>query len=537
MFGVLVPIVIPPEIKRRGPKAEEAYRRALRKGKKKILRCGLQILGEQEVGKTSLLRLFTGKNFIENLPRTHGIDNQLVDTVDIRPMSMPLAASPWKEVRPEDQAQQDDALFIDGMVEELAKAGISLNPKREGKQEMPKLNTEEELLGMIEDALRVFKQSPTSLQPRRDRPSYPPAQLSHPPPFFPHLLRGPLSIAQSIPSVMLPPHQLPPQPAPLHPPAASKPEERPKQVEPPKPRERVPRQPSSAPHQRVIENQPPTTDSRKPASGDSNPLVKVSRRIHRSVSQRIKSAAPPQTEPVLHLNTYDFAGQDMYRPMHHCFITRRALYLVVFNLQSMMKYLEKATKDNPLEKIRYWLNSIHAHLLTGSTTKRVLLVGTHRSPKNGRQLTKDDLKQVHDELEKVFYSEDKRSVTCNHLCFICDGKEKQIFAAVENSLDKAEERAASGITTLQEELDRISKDLPFLDEQYPILWLRFERGLLQLREQYIRRSKRILPLVKLEEVKRMGQAYGIEASDVDIALRFFHDTGTIVYLSKSLIYT
>ena len=127
-FGLYIylPVVIPPEIKKRGPKAEETYRKALRKGKKEILRCGLQILGEQLVGKTSLLRLLTGKEFIENLDRTHGIDNQQVDTVDIRPISM--AASPaWREVKPEDQAQQDDDLLVDGMVEELAKAGISLN--------------------------------------------------------------------------------------------------------------------------------------------------------------------------------------------------------------------------------------------------------------------------------------------------------------------------------------------------------------------------------------------------------------------------
>ena len=538
-FYNYLPVVIPPEIKKRGPKAEEAYRKALRKGKKKILRCGLQILGEQLVGKTSLLRLLTGKEFIENLDRTHGIDNQQVDTVDIRPISM--ASSPaWKEVKPEDQAQQDDDLLVDGMVEELAKAGISLNTKKEdGKQKMPRSFSTEELLGMIDDALKDFKQPPKSLEPHRaPLPSYRPHHYFPSPTFPPPLPRDHWSTYQSVPMATMPPRPLPTQPVRVPPPFISKPQEKPKRVEPFKPK--LPRevpsspQPSASSHQKAVA---PPTDSRKQISEERpNALIKVSRRIHRSVSQRMKAATPAQIEPVLHLNTYDFAGQDMYRPMHHCFITRRALYLVVFNLQSMMNYLEKATGDKPLEEIRYWLNSIHAHIHISTreeeTTKRVLLVGTHKAPKNGRQLTKDDLTQIHMELEKVFFYEDKRLV--NHLCFICDGQEKRIFAAVENSFDKEEERKASGITTLQSELTKISKDLLFLKEQYPILWLRFERGLLQLREQYNRRSNTLLPLIKLEEVQRVSHAYGIEPPDADHALRFFHDTGTIVCLSKCL---
>ena len=229
--------------------------------------------------------------------------------------------------------------------------------------------------------------------------------------------------------------------------------------------------------------------------------------------------------------------------MHHCFITRRAIYLVVFNLQHMVAYLDdkvmsKSSGERSLEEIRYWLNSIHAHIHISTeedkSTKRVFLVGTHKAPKDpkhGRSLTENDLERVHKELKKIFYDNDKHNRSVNHLCFTCNGQ--RIFAAVENSLDGKGERKASGITALQEELKVASKVLPFLQEQYPILWLQFERGLLQLREEYC--QSKTPPLINLEEVQKIGLECGIEEPDNSHALYFFHDTGTIVCLSKSCI--
>ena len=509
--------MIPPEIKRRGPKAEEAYRKALRKGKEKIPRCSLQILGEERVGKTSLLRSLTGKNFIEDLDSTRGIDNKLVDTlVDIRPICM----AAWEEVNPQDQARKDDTLLVTGVIGELKKEGVLADQqtpreKTSRTKEPPEIS-EEELLQRIEDAITAFE------QPLEDPE---PSPLQHLPP--PH----PSVVPQYHHPVAQPRPQPQPQPAPRPPPPDLKPqtkrEEEPKGVKshnPKPPRERAPnptRPSPTPPSQQAV-----PAENRKEASRPSGTLI--SRRLHQDVGRMIKTPTAQQ-EPTLHLNTYDFAGQKQYRPMHHCFITRRALYLVVFNLQHMAEYLSDkgAAERNPLEEIRYWLNSIHAHIhipTEDKITKRVCLVGTHKAPKEGKQLKECDFAKIHDELEKVFTGDSR---TVNHLCYTRD---ERIFVAIENSLDGEEEREASGITTLQSELTNTCAELPFLKEQHPIIWLRFERGLLQLREEY--RGRLTPPLINLVMVRKMGQTYGIE--EPDHALHFFHDTGTIILLSKSV---
>ncbi len=519
--------MIPPEIKRRGPQAEEAYRKALRRGKEKIPRCSLQILGEERVGKTSLLRSLTGKNFLEDLKSTCGIDNTLVDTlVDIRPISM----AAWEEVKPQDQARKDDTLLVTGVIGELKKEGVLANQQapreRKSRTKEPPVISEEELLKRIEEAITAFEQP-------QEVPEFPlHQQIPHPPSKVPlHHQATPVAQPQPQPQ---PQPQLQASPEPLSSnlkpqTIPSKREVKPKPVESTKPktqREKAPNpaQPSSTPpNQQAL-----PTENRNEASGPSGTLV--SRRLHQDVGRMMKAPTSPK-EPTLHLNAYDFAGQKQYRPMHHCFITRRALYLVVFNLQHMVEYLSSKgpAQRNPLEEIRYWLNSIHAHIHIpvedDKITKRVYLVGTHKAPKEGKQLKECDLEMIHDELDKVF-SEDSRTV--HHLCYTCG--DERVFVAIENSLDGKEEREASGITTLQSELTNTCRELPFLQEQHPIIWLRFERGLLQLREEY--RGRLTPPLINLETVQEMGKKCGIE--EADHALRFFHDTGTIILLSKSV---
>jgi len=268
----------------------------------------------------------------------------------------------------------------------------------------------------------------------------------------------------------------------------------------------------------------------------------VSRRQIQSINRELKSTSRHKKEPTLHLNTYDFAGQKEYRPMHHCFITRRSIYLVVFNLQKLVKLIQSGKAEESseaLEEIRYWLNSIHAHIHSGpedGKMKRVFLVGTHMSPKNpeqGMHITEDELKQIHELLENAFYnrSGDPQCRFANHLQF--PGPENRIFAAIENSFDGSGERTVSGAEALQQKLKQTSKSLKFLKEEFPILWLRFEELLIRLRET--QQQRKASQVVKLADVRNLALQCGIEdQEEIEQALLFFHDTGTIICLSKLL---
>ena len=74
MFNFPLLEVIPAAIRRRGPEYVKQYRNALKEGKTTIKRLQLLVLGEERVGKTSLIRSLLGKKFVENGEATQGID-------------------------------------------------------------------------------------------------------------------------------------------------------------------------------------------------------------------------------------------------------------------------------------------------------------------------------------------------------------------------------------------------------------------------------------------------------------------------------
>ena len=79
--------IVPLEIRSRGQEAIHYFRVALKDGKTKPHRIKLMLLGDAEVGKTSLYRYLTGQEFIVKLERTEGIDTRLISTPEVDPVS------------------------------------------------------------------------------------------------------------------------------------------------------------------------------------------------------------------------------------------------------------------------------------------------------------------------------------------------------------------------------------------------------------------------------------------------------------------
>ena len=271
--------------------------------------------------------------------------------------------------------------------------------------------------------------------------------------------------------------------------------------------------------------------------------------FNKKLKAKKKETKDKVTEPIkLELRALDFAGQKQYRPMHHCFIIRRAMYLVVFNLQTMIEYIEaeesKAsdtivggdatrTSPSPIEQLRYWLYSIHAHIFPpneGDTMRRVCLVGTHKFPQWKRQISEDDIKKI-DKRLKCEFKRDERCVNMFH--YMGPSKAKQIFTCVENSVDgkKQEDREKSGALCLQKELKLVCNQLKFLDEDHPLIWLRFEHGLIKMRQNLVQKKRPLF--VSVDEVLKLAESQGVDdAESQKLALNFFHDTGKLVYLGK-----
>ena len=466
-------------------------------GKKQIPRCNFLILGEEGVGKTSLYHLLVQKPFNPNQDSTRGIDNTIVDTVDTRHVGV----EDWAEKDESMVEQHADQQFVQGVIEALPSDVFA-----QSDSPTPTV-TESELQDVIsklepkiQQILTAKKNPPTLTKKKRSR-------LTKVQPTLPEEQAAPES--------------------------------------------QVPEKTSGDSHTQAetqLSNLSHSTDGKDPSTSNQSTqparaVPKVSSRHAKLIDQELTAApSKEKKEPVLLLNTLDFAGQKQYRPMHHCFLSRRAMYLVVFNLQHVIRYLEQKSLQsipsgmkvaNPFEEIRYWLHSIHAHTLPAvpgkenKPMKNVCLVGTHRAPPDqskGKHIEDDEVKKINDVIREEIYT-DKR---CSSHLHLMGPNGDRFFIAVENSM---EDREASGAKALQNEIKTTSQRLPFLGEEYPVIWFRFDSELSRLKESLKQKESSLV--VKEEEVLKIATHCGITDRDGQLlALEFFHETGKIVCLSK-----
>ena len=515
--------VIPLEIRRLGQDAIQRFRQLLRAGKKKKMpRCNLIALGEQRVGKTSLLCLLMGEEFVENRDSTRGIDS---DDIDANMVSTrDVSSEEWTHIKPAVVATRNRNQFASSIGEEFEsdfqKQSTTPKPPPQPSKLDEDIDAIEKYLNDVEEKAMLTEETPSN-------PILPHAQHMKRPkgasPFAGNPKR--LKTQSKMPEEKND-DQLHPS---MHPLESVKKEptiQQPKQRRPAvQPSSQPPKKPTIFPAQQT---DTPNTQSTRDKFG-------VSSRHGRQISKIIVATAKGGSnikEPVLQYKTLDFAGQPEYRAMHHCFIVRRAIYLVVFNLQIVKEAIISPNEENKLalEEIQYWLNSIHAHIHKHepepepSTLKRIILVGTHRGKENEKLTT--DMQIIDKELRQYI----EQPPVLNNM-YKANPSLDIWFAAVENSIDGKEGGAPqeSGASSLQETIRAAWNELLFNDELYPSTWLLFEAYLNDQRGT-------ATPIVSVASIKDTAkEKYGIgvdDDKDTELALGFFHDTGTIVYPSK-----
>ena len=460
---------------------------------REVPRCKLLILGEPGAGKTSLLRLLTGEGFIAEYISTEGIDTSLVQTKTLGITEKQTLAT----LKEDDQLSQFDDV-ASAEISEMVK-DVNSDNAESARLPLRSYKSEDE---MIEEVQKLLRSPP--VQQLQAAP-----QQSHP--------RQRTTVPGAFPLPVLP-HAFP---AP----------KRPRKAQAAvgsfrsQPREKVPR-PMYQPlfrSSRVEDEMPEPSSPPSPPPSPPKPLG--SRKLSENVGTRLKGHK--RTEPELRLVTWDFAGQPLYHPMHHCFITYRAMYIVAFRLNEIVsgEHKEKVCKE-----IAFWLNTIHAHINRNETAldsiPPIFLVGTHKdTPAETDQQTLDSIDQ---ELKKHLCEGEVAKRWEKHISFDNTGK---VFAAVENSKGSPEQRKESGVETLQQRLLETMKRLRFIREKRPIRWLKFEEEVFAMRRA-VHGKPVLTPRAELRE-RAKGLKFRIEKDEeFDLMLQFFHDLGTVVNPSK-----
>ena len=524
-------ILIPPEIIRLG--REEEYLEALKEGKEKIPYCGLLILGEKGVGKTSLYRQLVGIKFDINVKSTEGIDKNTVDTVDRR--SFNIDKGVWQEIGSDAVERYGEAV--------MNKVVSKFVPEASENNQIEIVVQEVDLLWQVRKIVADIEASNKDIAATAVVASMDTRPIPTPAP------ANPLIVARTpaLTTDQFHPQPPPPKKAVNQPPVDRSPAVEVKQpppvtspvAAPQKEGNRPPKQKRalSVPQQAEQSATAPegATVGRSESSGMLN------RRQCSKIGDYVKGKQPFQKkEPSLVLNALDFAGEAEYRPMHHCFITRRALYVVLFKIPEMLNDSRKT-----IEEVRYWIHSIHAHIYPpDKTTKgedeainRVFLVGTHRDE---QALSEREFEKIN-ELIRSKLIRDPRCA--NHIYPLkVPGYGDAFFIPVENSIDVTHEEylVHSGTKCLQDEIKNVYEDperLPFLHEYYPIKWLHFEQDL------ELMSKARNPPIAKMEEVEEIANNSQIEFKkkideklpEFEVAIRFFYDAGKFFFLSELVL--
>jgi GTPase SAR1 family protein len=362
---------IPVEIANQGKEAIQAYNTALLSGKERLHTCKLMFVGQERVGKTSLLRNLTSQDHDPNQLTTDGADVCVVET------------SQWIKL-------DQEPLFPSKFDQSVAQCvGGKLANRTNQQQHFRKWKSVlSATIILIVVVLFVFTAKGPHVSIAPPVTTTPPSSTTVAP--F-NTSTAPATTTTSAPSTTkAPPATMPPSSttaAPLSTSAAPV---------------------TAAPVTTIAPSPPPTSAVPETAATiatvllwsavglvcialcacfvfkmhscitpveelegmlqTSQPMLEVLQKMPVDLIVQIMEGG---TQQQLTFSTWDFAGQQIYYSVHSLFITG-GVYIIVFSMKEAQE-----SSATFLEYLAFWMNSVHAHT-SDATDYHILIVGTHR---------------------------------------------------------------------------------------------------------------------------------------------------------------
>ncbi|XP_068689636.1 uncharacterized protein [Montipora foliosa] len=236
------------------------------------------------------------------------------------------------------------------------------------------------------------------------------------------------------------------------------------------------------------------------------------------------------------LSLWDFAGQHLYYAAHSVFLSQRAVYVLVYNLNKNLLVeakhscrqgiteilLDNFNNESNLENLLSWLVSVHSirsvavdsHKNLENEKKKlrylrppVIIVGTHAD--QPFEDVKTTEKRIKDRILGKEYA--KHVITT--------------YFAVNNKTENHE-----GVQKLRQKIMEVLKNEPYMGEEVPLRWFHFEKVVeaLVAKSMYHMNLDQLLPVIK--------QVCRIDDEDETTAmLNFYHGLGVIVKHGRTVV--
>ena len=416
----------PPEIDLRGPRALEAYNKALREGKTRVKRIPIMLIGQDRSGKTSLKKSLQGLQFNPNEDSTVGID--------VDPSYFKVTTEIWKTGKKDQAANKEEKaasfehhiarVVVENLKEQELNSEVKAVDESKGLESSTPISSEAPIVSETNE-IPASADSFSTTQSRTEEDYANSSQSSG----APHLDDD---------SLMFP----------------------------------------------STENYPALTKVRDNTVSSAMIPEEIETLIKKLRDEVDKMGSEDDIYSVL----WDFAGESVYYETHQLFLTSKAIYLLVYDLsrdpeesgQPVKKHgvfekFEETSQKTNLDYLDFWMTTVSSqsspledHDLYSALTSKVLpkrvppvfLVCTHSDQPFGGKNCFELANKVYGFLETKSYSTQ-----------LYDG----VF--VVDNTKSGVETECSEVQRLRESILDVAKELPHTREVIPIKWLRYEKAL------------------------------------------------------------
>jgi GTPase SAR1 family protein len=238
-----------------------------------------------------------------------------------------------------------------------------------------------------------------------------------------------------------------------------------------------------------------------------------------------ESMGSPFISVPVRLSLWDYGGQDKFIGMHHLYLSRYCVYLLVFNMQWLHVEDEGASqKDNCLEYLTGWLDSISMHSVSRKDKSQapILIIGSHKDKVRNSE--------DHDNISKILEGHFK-----NHRAWKWVKKFKKsqeeagqrslYFFPVDNTRGQHHEKGPDPVHAQMRStvLELVGRE-NYFKRTVPYTWL-------GAYETLQKETNSCLGFEKVKDIcarNRMGTTLELN-HETAMMLKFFHQMGLIMY--------
>ncbi|XP_070196653.1 uncharacterized protein [Littorina saxatilis] len=179
-------------------------------------------------------------------------------------------------------------------------------------------------------------------------------------------------------------------------------------------------------------------------------------------------------------NTWDFAGQTLYYNTHQFFLSKRAVYLLLWS-----------TRQGYEHSLEFWLSSIASH----APKTPIFVVGTHCDQVHKAEVPMTELRERYPQIAGFHFV---------------------------SSL------VGTGIVQLEKDLLKVTLEQKNMGEKVPQVWLSLEKKILA--------SRTSSSLLAWDKIREYGMEVGIyDEKDTKEAIQFLHELGTVQYFDNDFL--